>query len=350
MGDRTGIEWTDATWNPIRGCSRVSPGCVNCYAEKVAARFGGPGMTYEGLVHSTGAWNGKTQFVEHLLTQPLRWTRGRRIFVNSMSDLFHESVPFEVIDKIFSVMACTTRHTYQILTKRPERMLEYFDRLTWRCGDGPEDVIRWDEELRTMGGPHQIVELPEEIDPLKVWPQWTPARNGRGGYDNCGPVFPLENVWLGVSVENQQTANERIPLLLQVPAKKRFISAEPLLESLDLGPFLWGPESPCEKCPLDADCECGWKTKFDLGLKALDWVIVGGESGRGARPFNLEWADDLVSQCRRAKTAVFVKQLGAMAYRRREDGALDLVMDLQDTKGGDWSEWPQHLRVREFPA
>jgi protein gp37 len=191
MANTTGIEWTDATWNPIRGCSRVSEGCRNCYAEKVAYRFSGPGQPYEGLVQLDSAisrenarripkWNGKIKFVEEHLLDPLKWKKPRRIFVNSMSDLFHENVTDEMLDRIFAVMALCPQHTFQVLTKRPERMLKYLGRA---CGRIADVVMKMRKERndRSCVGP-----LPH-ITPGAAW-------------------WPLANVWLGVSVENQKAS------------------------------------------------------------------------------------------------------------------------------------------------
>ncbi len=188
---RSKIEWTDATWNPVRGCSRVSEGCRNCYAERVAARFSGPGEPYHGLavMKPDGPhWTGKVKLPADHLTDPLRWRTPRRIFVNSMSDLFHEAVPQEWIARIFQVMAQANQHTYQILTKRPQRMLEIMRDLT-------------DHSTMFMGK-------------------------------------PLPNVLLGVSVEDQANADARIPLLLQTPAAVRFVSYEPALGPVDFSEFL----------------------------------------------------------------------------------------------------------------
>lgn len=338
MSDLSPIEWTDATWNPVRGCSRVSDGCVNCYAEKIAARFSGPGQAYEGLVHSTGAWNGRIRLIPEKLGEPLRWREPRLVFVDSMSDLFHENVPFEYIDRVFTVMACTTRHTYQILTKRPQRMLEYFQRLR---------DVDW---------------FPEQILNAE-WPgEWRPMTARRGGYDNCGPLWPLENVWLGVSVENQETADERIPLLLEVPAAVRFLSCEPLLGAI-------GFPLPCLNSTF-------WRR--------LHWIIVGGESGRGARSCSVDQVRDIIDQATAASCPVFVKQLGARPYefrpaegrppgvehalanlgaehpQRRWFRDWTLVHDgprsgwyryarLKDSKGGDPNEWPEELKIRQWP-
>ncbi|RGP57057.1 phage Gp37/Gp68 family protein [Pseudomonas abyssi] len=277
MGDKTGIEWTDATWNPIRGCSRVSEGCRNCYAEGVAKRFSGPGMPYEGLIAKGGQWNGKVAVVGSAIGLPLRWVKPRRIFVNSMSDLFHDSVPFEVIAEIFAIMAVTTRHTYQILTKRPERMLAFFE---WAC-DG-EDY------------PYKISE---------AWPSglpWEPATGGRGGYDNCGPGWPYENVWLGVSVEDQATAEARIPLLLKAPAAVRWISAEPLLGPISFS-GMW--------------VEFDHAAVHQNALEALDWVVVGGESGAHARPMHPDWPRTLRDECAAAEVPFLFKQWGEWSPR-----------------------------------
>ena len=232
MGAKTGIEWTDATWNPLRGCSRVSEGCRNCYAESVANRFKGPGQPYEGLIARAGRWNGEIRLVPEKLLEPWRWVKPRRIFVNSMSDLFHPSVPFEYIAAVFFIMSVTTRHTYQVLTKRPERMREFF---RWLATDGDGvylgAVYQGDTLLQIMD--EKVYESAHTIPEIAAL-AWTPKGKTRGGYDNCGPIFPYKNVWLGVSVENQATADERIPLLLEVPAAVRFLSVEPLIGSVDL--------------------------------------------------------------------------------------------------------------------
>jgi protein gp37 len=304
MAENSKIEWTDATWNPVRGCSRVSAGCEGCYAESIARRFSGPGKPYEGLIHSTGRWNGKIHLAENHLLDPIRWGKGRRVFVNSMSDLFHEAIPFEYIDKVFAVMACTTRHTYQVLTKRPERMLEYFDRLRWNADFGDEGYT-YDQQSRWSGGPNALAGLPDQVRPSDVYAEWKPSR-GRGGYDNCGPLWPLENVWLGVSCENQETADGRIPLLLRVPAAVRFLSLEPLLGPINLR----------------------------LGVPRINWAIVGGESGHNARRMESEWADNLRSQCAATGTAFFFKQ-GSQA-------------NWPDFKNFD--SFPLALQVREWPS
>lgn len=218
MSDKSKIEWTDATWNPIRGCSRVSEGCRNCYAEKVAARFSGhdskgKALPYEGLTRD-GKWNGTIRVVEDALLQPLKWKAPRRIFVNSMSDLFHANVTDETIDRIFAVMALCPQHTFQILTKRPERMAEYFSALTRvECasigGMGGNIEYRFRRQIIQM----RCNEL------LHAGPKGQRIENAYeiGHEVGTGARWPLPNVWLGVSVENQATADERIPHLLRTP-------------------------------------------------------------------------------------------------------------------------------------
>lgn len=307
MADKSRIEWTDATWNPLRGCSRVSAGCQHCYAERVAARFCGAGQPYEGLIHpSTRGWNGQVRLVPEVLGQPWHWVKPRRVFVNSMSDLFHESVPFEFIAAVFWVMSVTTRHTYQILTKRPSRMVEFF---------------RWVADYDGTFKDDRIGDVAMEHPAIKAL-GWTPARSGRGGYDNCGPGFPYENVWLGVSVENQATADERIPLLLECPAAVRWLSCEPLLGEVDLSRWLL-PFKACGNCPcpdpeadrtgIDDCCR-----DPDLLKSQIDWVIAGGESGPGARPMHPDWARTLRDQCAAADVPFFFKQWGEWAPRGPE--------------------------------
>lgn len=286
--DNTEISWTDATWNVLRGCSRVSEGCRNCYAERMAARFSGPGMPYEGLAvmrqravtgfHPTGVvseprWTGAVRFVRDKLEQPLRWRRPRRIFVNSMSDLFHEKVGDSVIWQIFNVMRRAHWHTFQVLTKRPERMVSWFS------------------------------EIRETIFQGKI--EW-----------------PLPNVWLGVSAEDQKTWDMRTELLRKVPAAVRFVSLEPQLAEVVAAPGT---------------------------LASLDWVIIGGESGPYARPYHVDWARGMVQACLKANVAPFVKQLGANPLYELGHGDGMEPLGLKNKKGSDMAEWPADLRVQQFP-
>jgi protein gp37 len=285
MSANTGIEWTDSTWNPIRGCTRVSEGCRNCYAEKVAYRFSGAGQPYEGLAvlkNGHASWTGKIQFVQKHLLDPLKWKTPRRIFVNSMSDLFHEGVTDETRDKIFAVMALAHQHTFQVLTKRPYNMLRYLT--------DKQRGARW---LYTT---QEVIEKPKGST-IRPW-DVIDAKLG--------------NVWLGVSVENQAAADERIPLLLKTPAAVRFLSCEPLLGPVSLRwknstPF--GVAHPRHLKPSPDEDGRICTNEYD-GLRELDWVICGGESGPGARPMHPDWARTLRDQCVAAGVPFFFKQWG----------------------------------------
>ena len=315
----TTIEWTDAVWNPVTGCTKVSAGCKNCYAEAIADRFFA--KQYQPNRDGTPRKFTDVRCHPDRLTQPRRWRKPRRVFVNSMSDLFHEDVPRQFIGLAFAIMRECGRHTFQILTKRPERMLP---------------IVSWIREYER------------------------------------GPISP--NIWLGVSVENQKAADERIPLLLKTPAAVRFLSVEPMLEHVDL---YRGGFTLLE--PVKSPTGEQWP--------GLDWVIVGGESGPGARPFDLAWAESLLEQCRAAGVPFFFKQAGSVpvmdearwreqhnplddrngnrervikngmtgesfwlsAKKRHNSPAGTVAIALKDRKGGDPAEWPEHLRVREFP-
>lgn len=258
MADGTKIEWTEATWNPITGCSVTSPGCTNCYAMKLAGTRLAHHESRSGLTRDTKAgpvWTGEVRLNEQWIGQPLRWKRGRMIFVCAHGDLFHESVPDAWIDRVFAVMAHSPQHIFQVLTKRSARMRSYLETLPKRISD------------------------------------W---------YCDSGLDFvdlPLPNVWLGVSVEDQQRADERIPDLLATPAAVRWLSCEPLLGPLDLGQMQEG-------IPNNA-----WLTWLD----ALDWIVCGGESGPGARPMHPDWARLLRDQCAEAGVPFFFKQWGQWA-------------------------------------
>lgn len=228
MADRTHIEWTDATWNPVRGCTKISPGCKHCYAETFAERF-------RGVAGHPFEQGFDLRLVPEKLQEPLRWREPRRVFVNSMSDLFHEDVPAEFIRRTFGVMASARRHTFQILTKRSERLLD--------------------------------------LSHVLPWPR---------------------NVWMGVSVESARYVY-RVDHLRTVPAALRFLSLEPLLGPID-----------------------------DLPLDGIGWVIVGGESGRAARPMSLAWARRIRQRCRAAGVPFFLKQLGG---RRSKRGGEEAILD-----------------------
>lgn len=307
MADNSKIEWTatrdaagnaisqGATWNVVTGCTRVSEGCRFCYAERLAATRMAHLPAYAGLSEMTPAgprWTGVVRFNTERLDLPLRWRRPRMIFVNSQSDLFHESLPFEQIAAIFGVMAACPQHVFQVLTKRPERMLEWFG---WMREFAMEqrDLVAAPSERQTslkvaftaMGETHaarRMLELHWMVD------------------GDRGP-WPLPNVWLGVSAEDQATAEARIPLLLQCPAAVRWVSAEPLLGPIDLR-YL-APQDDFHVDALDTpDPTC-----------QLDWCVVGGESGPAARPMHPDWARSLRDQCEAAGVAFFFKQFGEWA-------------------------------------
>lgn len=270
-----GIVWTDQTWNPIRGCTRVSAGCENCYAEAMAARFCGAGQPYEGTINpETKRWNSMVRLVPEKLEEPLHWTRPRRIFVNSMSDLFHPSVPDEYIDKVFAVMALCPQHTFQVLTKRPERMRNYLSEYPG---------FRWIDAIRKI----------------------QPPPDGKGVLLNT-TSGALPNVWLGVTVENQQAADERIPLLLQTPAAVRWVSVEPMLGRVDLCEHFgmwWNSTMRCFE-------SSGREFNRPRGERGIDWVVCGGESGPKARQMHPDWVCSLRDQCKAAGVPFMFKQWG----------------------------------------
>ena len=315
MSNNTSIQWTDNTWNPIVGCSRVSEGCKNCYAERMAGRLAAMGkrqyqdVVGDGLTYGPNAgWTGETALVESALSDPSYWKKGKRVFVCSMGDLFHPSVPFDWVDRVFTVMALCPRHTFQVLTKRPERMAEYFNY-----------AVKFDN-------------LEEEIARRVGWEgKWPRPTEGD---------WPLRNLWIGTSVENQAAADERIPHLLRCQPAVCFLSLEPLLGPVDLS--LWVNDG-------NVDCSA-----------PIHWVIVGGESGPKARPCDIAWIRSIRDQCAAAGVPCFVKQLGSNCHDS-ESGILGRQApwdpELQGTyrrlrapKGGDPAEWPADLlNVRQWP-
>lgn len=301
MGDKTGIEWTDATWNPITGCDKVSPGCDRCYAETFAERWRGT----EGHYFERGF---DVQLRPDKLDLPLRWTKPRKVFVNSMSDLFHNKVPDDYIARVFAVMAYAHRHTFQLLTKRHGRM-------------------------RSLLSSQRFVEL-FDIEFCKV-PDWA-ERYPDPDYAGHLMDGPLSNVWMGVSAEDQKRADLRIPALLDTPAAVRFVSAEPLLGSIELKQH-W--LHPVMRTPSPESNAIGRRIGKAHGVGFIDWVIVGGESGPGARPMHPDWARSLRDQCESAGVAFHMKQYGEHLAR---------ALKLKSRKGGDPSEWPEQF-PREYP-
>lgn len=265
MTGKTAIQWTDKTWNPVRGCTKVSPGCDNCYAMRQAHRMNHPGGAYEGLtriISGRPQWNGKTRTVPGLLDQPLRWQKPCMIFVNSMSDLFHPEIPGDFIADVFWTMEKANQHVFQVLTKRPERM------------------ANWLDFHYASGAPR--------------------------------------NVWLGASAEDQDAFDRAIGPLKRTNASIRWLSLEPLIAPIDIGQNDW-----------------------------LDWVVVGGESGPRSRECKVLWIESVVIDCKEWGIPVFVKQLGARPVVSTDS---HVTLNLRHAKGGDISEWPDFLQVRDWPA
>lgn len=455
MSDTTKIEWSDASWNVVTGCTEVSPGCDRCYAKTFAERWRGtPGHHFE---------NGfDLQLRPERLTIPMAWKKPRKVFVNSMSDLFHKDIPDEHIARTFAVMALTPRHTYQVLSKRHARMrsllssqafqhqvAKAIDALSVDLAHDPNES--WADipgfvgyqasthgNVRSLNGPlatcinpqtgrhtvtlwnsgnpstrtiHRLVlmaHMPNADESLEVchkngnktdnrlanlrWGsrsenQREKVRHGsRGGPQKltqsqaqqirqarkagrtqqaiadefgisrplvsliesgkawAGPdlTWPLPNVHLGVSVEDQKRADLRIPALLDTPAAVRFLSCEPLLGPVDLSTYLDRVEYKGSEHQADVG-------GIDWYGPRIGWAIVGGESGSGARPMNPKWVADIVQQGQAVGTAVFVKQLGTV-WARDTAYAGKTVAAHGDTKGGNPDYWPAHLRIREYPA
>lgn len=360
MGD-TSIEWTawpgtrGKVWNPTRGCSRVSPGCGagkgvgGCYAERQAFRFSQPTERtphppYEGLVQlgkQGSRWTGKVPLVVDMLGLPTRWRGRSTVFVNSMSDLFHEALSNEAIAAVFGVMAACQRHTFIVLTKRADRMRRWFE---WVEADGASP----DHVVSTCASNYIDV-------------------------DCIAQPWPLPNVVIGVSVENQEWADKRIPHLLATPAACRMVSYEPALGPVDFTNIAIGDDWGVNALVADAYATGYAGTSHILKRHpAIDWLVLGGESGPGARPFDIEWARTTIVACRTVGVPVYVKQLGRRpvdserlygVYAPEDlrsiragadlgcsvDCPPNLVM-LWDRKGADMSKWPDNLQVRELPA
>lgn len=321
MADGTKIEWTDATANVINGCSLASPGCTNCYAMRLAGGRMKHHPTREGLTQDTKAgpvWTGEVRFHEPALQQVLRWQAPRMIFWNAHGDMFHPNVPDAWIDRCFAVMALTPQHTHQVLTKRSARMREY------------------------MASPARAALIACDA---------TAMAGRKLGPTALVPPFPLPNVWLGVSVEDQVRADERIPDLLTTPAAVRWISAEPLLGPVDLNriheEFDGGLGHAWESC-LNGKRFSEWGGDGhggDLdGFPRIDWVVAGGESGPGARPMHPEWARSLRDQCAQADVPFLFKQWGEWLPAVSEDIGDRLVMWPDDGRDhdNDYSDWGRH--------
>ncbi len=271
-------------------CTRISPGCLRCYASAINIRFGN-GLEYV----VTNLSNIEFFIDEKIVAEPLKRKKPATIFVGDMFDLFHEAIPDDLIAQVFTMAGAAKQHTFQFLTKRAGRMKRFMET-----------------------------------------------------HDTLGE-FPPTHFWLGVSVESQKYADERIPLLLQTPAAVRFLSVEPMLEAVDVSRWLL-----CFNCMGKDRTACNENDADCIGRK-VSWVIVGGESGPGAREFREKWAASIINECRASGVACFVKQMGSNAIREmqwkdREGELFSERVRYQSRKGGDASEWPEHLRVREFPS
>jgi protein gp37 len=350
----TGIQWTHIpgykgeTWNPTVGCTRVSPGCDHCYAfalhdqrhlANADAARAVASQPSAGSYKPAGARRAghklplppqydvpfsKVQLLPDRLEQPLHWREPRAVFVDSMADLFHEDVPDGFIAQVWATM----------LHAAPQYWLA-------------------EDPVGTMSGGHIFMVLTkraERMRDLLTSPRFVDLVNEHVAVNYDPEMLPLPHIWLGVSAERQQEADERIPLLLDTPAAVRFVSYEPALGPID---FTRIDAEPTGLEMYRVNALTG--RNRDMGrpcrdVHRLDWLIVGGESGPHARPFDLEWARSAVEQGRAAGVPVFVKQTGALPWLRRTPGTESGArLRMRDRHGGDWSEWPEELRVREFP-
>jgi protein gp37 len=342
MADKSAIEWTDATWNPIRArnkktgkvgwhCEHATTGCEFCYAEGFNKRLG------TGLDFKPGHRKDIEIFLdEAMLMQPLRWKKPRMIFVGSMTDLFADFVPDEWIDKVFAVMALSPQHTFQVLTKRAKRMNDWSARRYGQYSNGAQLAI-----YHTLAGRGSMAQpLGFGLKDTDVAACMARVIEPRG--------WPLPNVWLGVSTERQQEADERIPFLLATPAAKRFISAEPLLGHIDLHALNLATPSPSDalrgmRCIPD-DGPDGYHNE---PTNKLDWVIAGGESGPKARPMHPEWARSLRDWCKATGVAFFFKQWGEWAPRTREEAGGEPRAGYCHPEGRD-AKWPSPEGLCEY--
>lgn len=352
------IEWTEQTWNPTTGCDRVSTGCDNCYALTMAKRLkatGNPKYQTDGDPRTSGPGFGITEHPT-VLIKPYQRSSPTMWFVNSMSDLFHPKVSDGFIARVWHVMGECPWHTYQILTKRPARMKSWLNRWVDTAADAgvcdpdrpfglppmprePEAVRNtytsgraqlFADMLENMGEPPEGCAYPlyDWMEGQRFWPK----------------VLP--HVWLGTSVENQEQADRRIPYLQETPAAVRFLSCEPLLGPIDIWKYLWLTGASIAGPFYDSSGRyrggggIGGQMVTSIPSNDLHWVIVGGESGKDARPCKIEWIRSIIDQCDEANVPVFVKQLGSVWA----------ATNSKDRKGGDPDFWPEALQRREYPA
>ncbi len=346
------IEWTERTWNPVVGCSKISEGCRNCYAETMAHRLASMAKKsgkvdrktkYLNVLNNSHKWNGKIERMYEALTDPIHWHKPRMIFVNSMSDLFHPNVPIDYIAKVYAVMMLANWHTYQVLTKRPERAAEITNSKEFWA------MVRH-AIVEISGTKLTVDELPPKFD-----------------MDN-----PPKNVWLGTSIENQNTADYRMPYLLRCRAALLFVSGEPLLDKIIPRYNEYGGDEYTDVIDWIQGKRYRFKedSPFNIPDEIFDhpkigWMILGGESGPNARQCDVKNIRILVQYCKEFKVPVFLKQLGYAAFGGlefvgayfksqryfNEGGKAWRSRVLKHRKGGDPSEWPADLQnCREWPA
>jgi protein gp37 len=340
MSDTTKIEWCDHSWSPWEGCTKVSPGCLNCYAEARDKRhlFGPESHWGKGAPRRLTKdwrkpvkWNREAAskccgFCDYdeaegdLIQQCSKCARRQTVFP-SVCDPFDAEAPIELLARFLGLIHDTPNLDWLLLTKRPENFQARLEAAHSEilAGTGASTMVnRW------LGCTYPGLSF---------------------------PATPPPNVGIGTSVEDQTRADQRVPALLKIPARVRFLSVEPLLGEIDLTSFLWGSDPTCEHCPKDADCSHGWETRKANGHPSIDWVIIGGESGRNARPCNVDWVRSIVRQCHDAGVPCFVKQLGARPVVTITAGQAmpDDFRAFSHPKGGDPTEWPEDLRVRQFP-
>jgi protein gp37 len=323
VGSQSKIEWTDATWPVVQGCDPVSPGCLNCYAISLMHRHAANpnqkiSLPVQGLTKTSGRgpiWTGKLALREDRLGDPLRWRKPKMVFVPSHGDIFHEGVPDAFLAQVYLTMFRAKHHTFQVLTKRAERLVEWSRKL---CYDDGGERLYLDE----TGRGRRLLGLPE-----------------------------ARHIWHGVSVENVATS-VRLDHLTKATLGVRFVSLEPLLEFVDVTKWLYSEYDRYAMDPRGATLAPA--QSYTASRAKLNWAIVGGESGVRARPFDVDWARTYVEHCRAAGCALFVKQMGAKPFVSLRDannpgyrGAMEIRYN--DSKGGNMSEWPPEIRVREFP-
>jgi protein gp37 len=324
---KTGIAWTDEVWNPTIGCSKIGEGCANCYAEQMAVRLAAMGKSgyNDGILTAQGKWTGKVKCLEERLTLPLHQKKPRRIFVDSMSDLFHPQVPDGFIMDVWRIMGQCYQHQFQILTKRPERMLDFCQRFA--------DAVELDHSFKNARGPeetrakHTSGRAMLFADMIERWGE-PPDGCAYPTYDWMDGMITwpayLDNVHLLASASTQAEADKAVPTLMEIPAAVRGLSLEPLLGPIDLRNAFLG------RCGYYCDEGHGHVDHTDI-----DWIIVGCESGPKRRPCKNEWVESIVRQCKEANVKIFVKQI-------ERDGK---VFKLTEENRNEWPSWA----VQEYP-